>query len=328
MNEGKLTLMPPQALTISTRDLEILLAAGNGDAALLYLHILRSGGVLDGATAATDLHRSDRDIRQMAGRLQEMGLLSAATASGAGQTAPALTKVTGGKTPAAKTPASLSRELPEYQAQDVVRRSMEDPDFQNLVEEVQRLLGRILNSTELKKLFGIYSDLAMPPEVVLLLIQHCREEFGGNVGFRAIEKEANQWFEREVVTYEQAEHWLRQLQERKTVTAQFQRQLHLDNLSPTARNYLTKWMDMGFGLEALVMAGDRTMTKLGRIHWNYMDSIVRSWHEKGLHTVEQIEQGDRRQPKSASYETTAVPNQDDVKNLEQLARLREKMKNS
>jgi DnaD/phage-associated family protein len=257
-----------------------------------------------------------------------MGLLSAATASGAGQTAQGLTTSTGGKTPAAKTPAPLSRELPEYQAQDVVRRSMEDPDFQNLVEEVQRLLGRILNSTELKKLFGIYSDLALPPEVVLLLIQHCREEFGGNVGFRAIEKEANQWFEREVVTYEQAEHWLRQLQERKTVTAQFQRQLHLDNLSPTARNYLTKWMDMGFGLEALVIAGDRTMTKLGRIHWNYMDSIVRSWHEKGLHTVEQIEQGDRRQTKSASYKTTAVPNQDDVKNMEQLARLREKMKNS
>jgi DnaD/phage-associated family protein len=264
----------------------------------------------------------------MAGRLQEMGLLSAAADTGAAEAVPAPVKGIGGKKSAVKAPALPSQELPEYQAQDVVRRSREDPDFQNLVEEVQRLLGRILNSTELKKLFGIYSDLAMPPEVVLLLIQHCREEFGGNVGFRAIEKEANQWFEREIVTYEQAEHWLRQLQERKTVTAQFQRQLHLDNLSPTARNYLTKWMDMGFGLEALVVAGDRTMTKLGRIHWNYMDSIVRSWHEKGLHTVEQIEQGDRRPLKSASYETSAVPNQDDVKNMEQLARLREKMKNS
>jgi DnaD/phage-associated family protein len=320
MNDAKLRLSPPEAAAIPLRDIEVLLAAGNGDAALLYLHIVRSGGVLDSADAATELHRSDRDIRQTAERLCQMGIL---TGDMGAEPAAAAAQV-----PEKKKPPLQERELPEYQAQDVVRRSMESPAFQNLVVEVQGILGRILNTAELKKLFGIHSELALPTEVIMLIVQHCREEYGGNVGFRAIEREANEWFEREIVTLEMGERWLAQLQERKTIISQFQRQLKLENLSPTARNYLKKWMDMGYGLEELVLAGDRTMTKLGRIQWNYMDSIVRSWSEKGLHTVQQIEQGDRRRTKSAKYDAGSAPDQVDAKNFEQLARLREKMKNN
>lgn len=311
MNDVKWKLAPPAALTIPLEDAQALLEAGNGDAALLYLHTLRNGGVLDGTRAATELHRSDRDIQQAAGRLRQMGLLSA----------------DGGREP---VPAP-ARELPEYQARDVVRQSMESREFQDLVEEVQRLLGRILNTTELKKLFGIYSDLAMPADVIMMLVQHCREEHGGNVGFRTIETEAGDWFNREIMTYEQAEQWLGQLQRRKAVLSRFQRELGIASLSPTARTYLNEWMDMGFGEDALIAAGDRTLTQTGRLQWKYMNTIIHSWHDKGLHTLEEIEKGDKRPGKpvrSGKYEAVTAPTQQDAKTLEQLARLREKMKNS
>jgi DnaD/phage-associated family protein len=319
MNDATLKLSPPEAAAIPLRDIEILLAAGNGDAALLYLHILRNGGVLDSAAAATELHRSDRDIRETAERLCQMGILQ-----GSAGAAPAARE----KAPARDKTQARDNALPEYQAQDVVRRSMESPAFQTLVEEVQKSLGRILNTAELKKLFGIHSDLAMPTEVILLLVQHCREEFGGNVGFRAIEREASDWFQREILTYEQAEQWLGRLQERKSVISQFQRQLKIESLSPTAQSYLKQWMDMGYGLEELVIAGDRTMTQTGRLHWKYMDSIVRSWDKKGLHTAQEIEKGDQRPSRGTRYEPTPAAPQDDSKTLEQMARLQEKMKNS
>jgi DNA replication protein DnaD len=87
-------------------------------------------------------------------------------------------------------------------------------------------------------------------------------------------------------------------------------------------------MDMGYGLEELVIAGDRTMTQTGRLHWKYMDSIVRSWDKKGLHTAQEIEKGDQRPSRGARYEPTPAAPQDDSKTLEQMARLQEKMKNS
>jgi hypothetical protein len=313
MNDGKLKLSPAEAVAIPLGDIERLLAAGNGDAALLYLHILRNGGILDGATAATDLHRSDRDIRQTAERLCQMGILTGA--------APAPSQ---GERPRPRLP---EKELPEYQAQDVVRQGMESPAFQSLVEETTKLLGRLLNTAELKKLYGIFSDLALPPEVIVMLISYCRTEFGGNVGFRAIEREAQEWYDREIMTLEQAEQWLRRLEERKSVIGQFQRQLKIESLSPTAQNYLKQWMDMGYGLEELMIAGDRTITQTGRLHWKYMDSIVRSWNTKGLHTAQEIQQGDTRRGKQSQNAPPAEP-QDDSKTLAQMAKLREKMKNS
>jgi DnaD/phage-associated family protein len=204
---------------------------------------------------------------------------------------------------------------------------MESPAFQSLVEETAKLLGRLLNTAELKKLYGIFSDLALPPEVIVMLISYCRTEFGGNVGFRAIEREAQEWYDREIMTLEQAEQWLRRLEERKSVIGQFQRQLKIESLSPTAQNYLKQWMDMGYGLEELMIAGDRTITQTGRLHWKYMDSIVRSWNTKGLHTAQEIQQGDTRRGKQSQNAPPAEP-QDDSKTLAQMAKLREKMKNS
>ncbi|MCC8357708.1 MAG: DnaD domain protein, partial [Oscillospiraceae bacterium] len=65
-------------------------------------------------------------------------------------------------------------------------------------------------------------------------------------------------------------------------------------LSPTERKYIDDWITLGFGPEALALAADRTVTNTGDLKWKYMNSIVHSWHQKGLHTVEEIEKGDRK----------------------------------
>ena len=60
-----------------------------------------------------------------------------------------------------------------------------------------------------------------------------------------------------------------------------------------------------------------------------MDSIIRSWHGAGLHTPEEIEKKDPPNAKSRKKKLSEPkPPQDDSKTLEQLARIREKMKNS
>ncbi len=319
MENTKLKITPPEALTMSRRDAQALLDAGNGDAALVYLHVLQNGGILDADRAATELHRSDRDIGSAVTRLRRMGLLSPAGAE-------------------SQSPLPR-RELPEYRAQDIARRSMESPQFQQLVENVQVILGRILSSADLQKLFGIYDELALPADVIMLLVQHCKEEYqnrygaGKNVGFRFIADQAYAWFEQEIMTYEQAEQWLRDRERRRSLTGQIQRRLGIRDraLSATERKYIESWIELGFGEEAVAMAADRTITNTGGLKWKYMDSIVRSWHGMGLHTPEEIEKGDKkpaRPAKAARQPAAAMPTQDDVKMLEQLDRLREKMKQS
>lgn len=316
MQDGKLRIRPTAVLTIPSGDAQALLDAGNGDAALLYLHILQSGGLLDTERAATALHRSDRDIEIAAGRLRRMGLLTA------DESRPA--------------PLAPVRELPEYRAQDVARRSMESEEFQKLLDGVQAHLGRLLSSADVKKLFGLYDELALPPDVILLLIQHCRQEIEARygkertVGFAYIEKEAYIWVNREIVTYEQAEKWIAELERRRSVLGQLQRELGLHDreLTKTEREYLLGWLDLGFSVEAITIAYDRTVTNTHSLKWKYMDSILRSWHNMGLHTPEEIEQGDPRTGRGAKKRAADPgPKRDDTKTMEQLDRLLASMEN-
>ncbi len=312
MDDGKLKLNRPSLLAVPLRDADALLEAGDGDGALLYLYLVKNGGVLDVDRAAAELRLSVRAVRLIAQRLERLGLLD-----------------TGAPDRGKARPAG---EIPEYQAADVARRSQTDPAFQDLVKETQQTLGRTLNSTDLKKLFGIYDDLSLPADVIMLLIHHCKEEhderYGAekHLGFAVIEKEAYRWFDQEIMTYEQAESWLAELDRRKSMLGQMQRAMGIRNrdLSATERKYLLAWMELGFGPEELALAADRTVTNTGELKWRYMNSIIQSWHSKGLHTVDEIEQGDRKPARQNQKAASSAP---DAAELERMRKLRERLKN-
>ncbi len=308
MNDATRKLNMAQVLPVPLRDAELLMDASDGDGALLYLHLMKNGGALDVDRAARELRLSVRAVEAAAARLTRMGILSA------GMPEP-------------------SSELPEYEARDVVRRTQSDPEFLTLVEETQATLGRVLSTPDVKRLFGIYDTLALPVDVIMLLIHHCKEEHeerygpSKNLGFPVIEREAYSWCNREIVTYEQAEAWLAELARRKSLSGEIQRAMGLKNreLSPTERKYIDSWIDMGFGPEALAVAADRTVVNTGELRWRYMNSIVRSWDEKGLHTVDEIEQGDRKPARTR--QRGAVANEtSSAQDLERLRTMREKIK--
>jgi DNA replication protein DnaD len=50
---------------------------------------------------------------------------------------------------------------------------------------------------------------------------------------------------------------------------------------------------MGFDSEAIYHAYDITVLKTGGLKWGYMNSILKSWHDKNLHTLKEIEREDR-----------------------------------
>ena len=53
------------------------------------------------------------------------------------------------------------------------------------------------------------------------------------------------------------------------------------------------WAEMGFPQETVALAYDRTILKCHELRWGYLNKILQNWHSKNLHTVEEVEQGDR-----------------------------------
>ena len=288
--------------SISSAIADKLISAHDGDVALLYIYMVRRGGH-DLDAAARDLCRTMSEISAAAEKLQRMGLMP----DGA---APA-------KAAAKEEKLPPPDEIPQYRSEDIVRRCKENGEFAVVVAEAQTALTHTLSSVEMKTLFGIYDYLALPPEVIMMLINYCvarcREqstpEHTRRASMRSIEKEAYNWVHQEILTLDQAEEYIRRQRERRDALGRAKAALgiHGRELTPTETKYISAWLDMGFDEDALAIGYDRTVTNTGALKWSYMNKIMQSWHEKGLHSAAEIESGDpRRRPQQSAAQGKAI----------------------
>lgn len=288
---------------ISQASADRLIAAHDGDVALLYIYLQRTGGDLEGA--ARELCRTMGEIEAAHEKLLRMGLIGMS---------PAPSPAAPAELPRAERQQEIklppAEELPEYRAEDIVRRSKEDDAFAAIVAEAQKVLGHVLSSSDLKRLFGIYDYLALPPEVVLELLNYCVSiscspsgEGRRRLSMNFVEKEAFAWVHMEIFTLEQAEEYIQKSQQRRSDIGRISEALgiHGRTLAPSERRFVNAWLDMGFSLEVIELAYDRTVTSTGKLNWGYMNKILQTWYEKKLHTPAEIEANDpRRKPASAA----------------------------
>ena len=248
-------------------------AADDSDVALLYVYILRHGGP-DATAAAGALCRLADKIEAASGQTR----------------------------PASPDPERLlppADELPSYESADLTRLAAEDAGLRAVYAEAAQVFGRKLSSAEMNMLSGIYAHLGLPAEVIFLLLHDCAERAarrkpGSVPSPRSVEKEAYEWARLEILTLEQAEEHLRLRREREESAAQIKEVLNIRDraLTKSERDYVERWIALGFSADAVAIAYDRTMLQVGKLHWLYMDRIFQSWHAKNLHSPAEIEAGD------------------------------------
>jgi DnaD/phage-associated family protein len=287
--------------------LDALIGSRDGNAALLYLYILKNGGKLDPEAAQEALCITQDGVDGAFLKLVNLGLAGKASL--------------------------ISREdvPPDYTVEDVKSRLDSSAEFKWLVLEAQRRLGRMLSGPDLIILFGMFDYLGLPAEVISMLLTYCVEENRRRYGegrqptMRSIEKEAYIWVRRNILTPEQAEEHLRRLIELRSKTHLLKKVLGIKNreLSPTEEKYIASWTEMGFETEALALAYDKTVVKTGELSWAYMNSIVKNWHTKGLHTIDEINAGDGK--KDSRKPASNLPNTPTQEEFDRLKRYLDKM---
>lgn len=270
--------MQEQDLTIPVQDLRRLLAASCPEAALLYLY-LHSGGRPEEAERA--LRYSARQLDYAAASLRQMGLYPEPTSR------------------------HLERdEAPVYTEEDIKREYTSNPEFPQMVGEAQRRMGRVFSTEELKILLCLYRYLGLSAEVLSILIYYCIEKNrarGANrlPSLRMVEKEGYRWADLGIDTMEQAAAYVQGQLRRQSQLGRIRAVLQLEERRLTAgeEKFVHAWLDWGFGEEEIRAAYEKTCMNTGGLKWPYLNSILKSWHEKGLHTLRQIEAGDRPAPR-------------------------------
>ena len=267
--------MITESVTISRGDLQKLLSAANADAALLYLFLSGGNRAED---ALRELNMSDSRFQCAGAMLRQLGLWQET-----------------------QTRHIAPGERPGYSEQDVLQAMDRDADFRLLYGEVQRLLGRTLNTEELKILLSFVRYLGLPGEVVSVLVSYCRDrarQKGSlrNPSLRTIEKEAYHWAESGIDTLEEAAAYIHSRNQQNSRIAHLMQLLQIRGRSLTAaeERYANAWLDMGFEDGVITMAYEKTCLNTGNLSWPYMNKILTSWGSAGLLTVQQVKNGDRK----------------------------------
>ncbi|MCR4771753.1 MAG: DnaD domain protein [Oscillospiraceae bacterium] len=294
MSKSEYILPVTETVSMTQAAADALIASGRGEAALLYIYILRNNGYFSEDAALEKLGRAF-PLAEAAAQLERLGLITAPGVSARGSEA---------KKSPERSGAPLEREdaPPQYTAEDIRRGADADPAFAALINEVQQRLGKMLSGADLMILYGIYDYLGLPPEVTLILLSYCIEEQERRLGegrrptMRMVEKEAYFWARSDIFTLDAAEEYIKKKNERRKSSYEIRNLLGIKNhkLSATEEKYIMSWLEMGFSSQAIAMAYDRTVLNKKELVWPYMNRIMESWHKKGLHSAEEIEAGDRR----------------------------------
>ena len=307
------TLIPGEILAMAGQAADRLLKLDSGDAALLYLHLLRRG------SASRPNWTPERLERAMAA-LKEQGL------------APR-------ELPLAD-PVPQEAPPPEYALEDITAALEEKSSaFPALCDEVERRLGKKLSASDLKTLYTLFDHLSLPAEVILMLVGWCTEEMERKYGpgrrprMSYISKEGFAWARRGIDTMERAEGHIQRLTRLRSREGEILRLLDipLRPLVDREKTYVAAWDDMGFDDEAIRMAYEKTVLKKQSMDWSYMNGILRRWHEKGLHTAAAVRAGDRdpRPVQAGGQGQRPAPPGEDARareDMERMRRLMEQMK--
>lgn len=277
------------ALKIEEYDVKKLLSAASPDGALLYLY-LQCGNRLE--NAEQELNLNTTRLSCAAATLRQLGLMMEDRPN---RIAPG--------------------ERPTYSERDVLTAMDDDDSFRGLYGEVQRLLGRSLNTEELKILLGFVRYLGMTPDLISVLICYCKDrarQKGSmrNPSLRMIEKEAYAWAERGIDTVEEAAAFIQAQNVRNSRLYRLMNILQIRGRSLTAaeERYAQSWLDMGVDEEMVTMAYERTCLNTGGLNWAYMNKILQRWHQQGLRSAEDVRNGDQKGgvPKGASGQLGAA----------------------
>ncbi len=302
---------PGSILSLHRKAADRLLAADNGDAALLYLALLEG--------------KNGSDLKWDAARL-EAAYKALITMKLADPTQPVTN---------APAPKLEDDRPPEYTAQDITQALQNGGGFAGLVPEVERLLGKVLSTADLKLLYQLSDFYALPPEVILTLVGWCMEKTAKRYGpgrkptLPQIKREGYKWYKAGVTTLDAADAYLRRQQLLGTRGMEIMAILGIRDRGPVPQEeeFLTAWIQMDFPDDVLRLAYERTVFQLApeKFRWSYMNGILVRWNQQGLKTVAAIQAAEARRkpsfPQNKPQEgPSAMPSDDIGRMIEQARR--------
>ena len=189
---------------------------------------------------------------------------------------------------------------PEPDPEELASLREGDADFRSVCTYFEHNQGRILRRNELETLCSLYYDLALKSDLFILMLNYVKSVKEGKlsaaekataevkVSIREIERLAYEWYDAGIRTYSDGEAYIIQLQEKHGRVAEVMRLFGFFGRRPSdsEREYIEKWIGMGFGDDMLKLAYETTVNRLHEVSFPYLNAILERWNAAGIKTPE------------------------------------------
>lgn len=172
---------------------------------------------------------------------------------------------------------------PAYKLSDVTAERKKDRALSEMYTLAETILAKPLTQNDILTLYSLYDWLGLPVEVILMIIEHSVSL--GKKSMRYIETVAISWSENGITTPEAATEYLSSYENAGKMKRRFKKLLGISgrDLTDTEAGLLATWSDkMGFSDDMIRLAYEKTVMNTGKVAFNYMNSILKDWAEKGI----------------------------------------------
>lgn len=180
----------------------------------------------------------------------------------------------------------------------------ENPDIAELFKIAETILGPLNHSMQ-NSLIWMFNYLGLKKEVILILIGYCADINKPNASY--IEKIASSWAEKEINTLETATAEVERLNSSQSFAGEIKRLFELRQ-NPTAnqKKFISQWQESGYSTELIHYAYEKTVEKINKVSFEYINKILISWSESGYKSPEEVQSAENEYRKKKKSEASAA----------------------
>ena len=180
----------------------------------------------------------------------------------------------------------------------VIKRLGSDPGLAFLMDETQRILGRVISNAEAATLVMLHDTDGLPVDVIVMLLQYCADNNKGTM--RYIEKIGIEWGSEGINTVALAEEKIRMVTETYSYFNRVASTFGIKNAGSPTKKQLTlagQWVGTwSFSDDMLRLAYERCVDTKGELNMDYINGILKKWYMAGW-----------KNPEDVSADTAATP---------------------
>ena len=195
------------------------------------------------------------------------------------------------KEKATSTPRVIAENgLPSYSSTELSGLLERRLELAALVDECQRVFGKIFNTREVSQIAGMVDYLGFDGDYILLLLSHCvRME---KKSLRYAEKMAISLYDEGVTESHALEERLQRIELMATSVGKIRAMFGIASRALTAKEkgMIERWVcQMQYGDDVLQLAYETTVNSINKASIPYANTILERWYADGYRTIEDVE---------------------------------------